>query len=431
MVMNNVLNIGKKGLGAAIIGYDLGNLYSQISYCGVNGNEPETASAVMGTEQYNIPTALCKRRGVGQWFYGKEALKYAGQEDGILLENIYQLALSGEPVQIDNESFDPAALLTLFVKRSLSLLSMEVKPADIRAFMFTVENLDMRTVEVLSTVAAGLQIAPECVFFQSYRESIYQYVIHQPKELWVHQVLVFDYHEKLKAYLLESNNRTTPKVVFVEKQEFSHLTRMERSEEQKREQDLRFLEVAEQMCRDRIVTTVYLLGDGFKDNWADQSLKFLCRGRRVFQGNNLYSKGACYGALEKQNPTDINAMQVFLGEDKLKANIGMKILRQGVESYYAVLDAGINWYEVRSQFEVIINEGKQLSFIVTSLTGGVVTEETIFLEGLPERPERTTRLLIQIRMISARQVQFTVTDMGFGELFPASGKKWVQEFTVS
>ncbi len=427
--MNSI--IGKKGLGAAIIGYDLGHLYSQISYCSVNGGEPETVSAVMGTEQYNIPTALCKRKGVGQWFYGKEALKYAEQEDGILLENIYELALIGEQVQIDDESFDPIALLTLFVKRSLSLLSMEIKPADMESFMFTVENLDIRTVEVLGAVAVGLRIAPERVFFQSYRESIYQYMVHQPKELWIHQVLIFDYSNYLKAYLLESNNRTTPKVVFVEKLEFPQMTGGVCSEEQKAERDLRFLEISEQMCRDRIISTVYLLGDGFKENWAEGSIKFLCRGRRVFQGNNLYSKGACYGAQEKRTPSEINSTQVFLGEDKLKANIGMKVLRQGIESYYAILDAGMNWYEVRSQYEVILDEGKQLFFIVTSLTGGVVIEEELILEGLPERPGRTTRLLIQLKMISSNAVQVTVTDMGFGELFSTSDKKWIQEFTVS
>ena len=35
----------------------------------------QLVDAVTGTEQYNIPVALCKRPGVGQWYYGKEAVK--------------------------------------------------------------------------------------------------------------------------------------------------------------------------------------------------------------------------------------------------------------------------------------------------------------------------------------------------------------------
>ena len=60
-----------------MLGYDLGHRFAQISYCGMGETEPETVSAVTGTEQYNIPVALCKRSGVGQWYYGKVAVKFA------------------------------------------------------------------------------------------------------------------------------------------------------------------------------------------------------------------------------------------------------------------------------------------------------------------------------------------------------------------
>ncbi len=423
----------KRNSGSVLIGYDLGNLNSQISYGKPGATEPETVSAVMGTEQYNIPTVLGKKPGASQWSYGKEALRWADMEEGILVENLFELALIGESVLIDGEGFDPVALLTLFVKRSLSLLSMEMSlPSDLDAIMFTVEKLDMRSIEVLSAVAEGLELLPEQYFFQSYRESIYQYIVHQPKELWNQHVLIFDYSVFLKAYVLESNRKTTPMVVFVEKMEYPHLIRTYGLAEEKRQEwSERFLEIAEQLGCGRMISAVFLLGDGFKEAWTGEFMKFLCRGRRVFQGNNMYSKGACHGVMEKRKPSEIAVSQVFLGEDKLKANIGMKVLRHGAESYFAVLDAGVNWYEIRNQYQLIMEEGNELSFIVTSLTGGVVTEQIITLEGLPERPARTTRLLIQIRMLAAKKAQVTVTDMGFGALFPASGKKWVRELDVT
>lgn len=36
-------------------------------------SEPDTISTVAGSELYQIPLSLCKRRGIGQWYYGKEA----------------------------------------------------------------------------------------------------------------------------------------------------------------------------------------------------------------------------------------------------------------------------------------------------------------------------------------------------------------------
>ena len=117
---------GKKNSGKIFVGYDLGKMVSQISFCAPDGSDAQTVSSIAGTEQYNIPTVLCKRSGVNQWFYGKEAIKYAGEEGGILVEDLLTLAERGEDVVVEGEPFDPAALLTLFVKRSLSLLNMRV-----------------------------------------------------------------------------------------------------------------------------------------------------------------------------------------------------------------------------------------------------------------------------------------------------------------
>ena len=134
MILQNQKDfIGKKNGKKVIVGYDLGREQAQISYCGLEESEPETVSAVAGTEQYNIPALLCKRSGVSQWYYGKEAVKFAEREEGILVEDLLTLAERGEDVLVEGEVFDPVALLTLFVKRSLSLLGMRIPLNQIEA----------------------------------------------------------------------------------------------------------------------------------------------------------------------------------------------------------------------------------------------------------------------------------------------------------
>lgn len=427
---------GKKNAKKVIVGYDLSYSRAQISYCGMEESEPETVSAVAGTEQYNIPVVLCKRQGVGQWYYGKEALKFAKEENGILVEDLLSLAERGEDVIVEEEAFDPVALLTLFIKRSLSLLNIRVSSNQIEAFMFTVEELTPRMVDVLGKVSAGLMLKAEHIAFQSHRESFYAYTLHQNKELWKNDVVIFEYNMILKALRLECNLRTRPQVVFIEQREFSEMERRvwkEEEEERKRqmeELDMLFLYLAEKVLAGRIVSTVFLLGDGFKEDWMKESLKFLCRNRRVFQGNNLYSKGACYGMAERLNPGREWKEYVYLGEDKLKSNIGIRVLRCGEESYFAVLDAGINWYEAASEFEIILENGNTIEFVITPLTGGNVKNKTITLDGLPERPPRTSRLNIQTEMASVEQVVFTIEDRGFGELFKSSGKAWTRTIEV-
>ncbi len=427
---------GKKNSARVVVGYDLGSTFSQISFCYIGENEPETISAVAGTEQYNIPAVLCKRKGVGQWYYGKEALKFAQEETGILVENLLELAQNGEDVLVENETFDPVALLTLYVKRSLSLLNLQISPGQVEAFMLTVEELTPRMVAILEKVVAGLQLKTQHICFQSHMESFYYYVLHQEQELRKSNVVIFEYNDYLKSLRLECNHKTQPKVVFIQMEEFPEIKRIDWAEDEGQREsqklllDEEFGLVVEKSLKDEAVSTIYLLGDGFKEGWSKSSLRILCRNRRVFQGNNLYSKGACYGMLERIAPTEEAKNFVYLGEDKLKSNIGMKVLRRGTDSYFAVMDAGKNWYEATADFEIILESGNMIDFIVTPLTGGQVTSRPILLEGLPERPKKATRLRIHMEMSAVDQAAVTIEDLGFGEIFLSSGKAWTQTFLV-
>ena len=117
---------------------------------------------------------------------------------------------------------------------------------------------------------------------------------------------------------------------------------------------------------------------------------------------------------------------VYLGEDKLKSNLGMHLLKCGTEVYCALLDAGINWYEAQTGMDIIMDQSGALNIEVTPLTGKKPRMVQLFLDGLDKRPVGTTRLKISVSMSSVNEVDVKVQDMGFGELFPSSGKVWEQ-----
>lgn len=420
-----------------IIGYDIGELYSQISYCTYDGGEPETLSVVAGEESYNIPTVLCKRQGVSQWFYGREAYKHAKAEDGTLVTNLVSRARAGEAVLIEEEEFDPVALLTLFMKRSLAMLSMVSGAEHIAAVMVTCDNLDGRMVEILNTVVAGLSLKTKAVFFQGYVESFYYYMIHQPEELWRKNVVMCDYKlDSVKTYRMECNYRTTPVVAFVEEAvyPFMHYDGLPEEKALRKsifsQMDNRFLSLLKEVCEGRRISSAYLIGEGFGEEWMEESLKYLCRGRRVFQGNNLYSKGACYGCMEKLHVSEVGKNYVFLGKEKLKANIGMKVVRQGEASYYALLDAGVNWFEAKNTLEFLLEQGNSFSLIITPLNGRDIKYAQVTLEGLPIRKGAPSRLHMEIKMTDENNICLEIEDLGFGELFPKSHEKWTESFEV-
>ncbi len=428
---------GKLHNGSVLVGYDLGERYSQISYCVYGQGDVEMVSTVVGTRQYNIPTVLCKPKGTHQWYYGKDAVKHGEEEDMFPVEGLLSLAKKGETVELDGETYDPVALLTLFIKRSMTLLNLVTTLDNIGAMMFTVDELDDRLVEVLAQAAANLGLKTSHIYFQSHTESFYFFMLHQPPELWGYQAIACEHDGlRLKTYRMECNKRTTPIVVLIEEQLYETLVIPADSEEEAVRQDAyrladeRFLGILRKMCEGRIVSSAYLLGDGFRAEWEEQSLQFLCHNRRVFRGNNLFSRGACFGLLEKLNPSEEGQKHVFLGRDKLKANIGMNVLRQGRESYFALLDAGENWYEIRKECEFLLGREKKLEFVITPLDGKNKEIREMTLQGKDTGTAPYTRYRLEASMRAADIVRVRVTDLGFGEFNPASGQVWEKEMPV-
>ncbi len=419
--------------GRLLVGYDLGEQFSQISYCS-GENSVETLSSVAGEECYNIPTVLCKRTGVNQWFYGREALRCAEEGQGILVEGILQLAMVGEPVQIDGIIFDPAALLALFMKRSLGLLSQVSSSDKIMALMITCEKLDGRLIEVLNQVVDTLRLKTDKVFYQSHAESFYNYVIQQPEELWKCKSLLLEYRgTRVLAYCMDCNRRTIPVVAFIESWEYSMppyepmpeeaALRQEKMERLDRE----FEGIVSQVCTSTAVSSVYLIGEHYSEEWMKESLRSLCMGRRVFQGNNLYSKGACFSVMERLNPSEVGKAHVFLGEDKLKSNIGMNILSQGQESYFALLDAGVNWYEAEQRFEFYMRGGNELELQIVSLIGRESRKVQIVLEDmLPGM----SRMRAHLFLTGEKELVAEIEDLGFGSFRPATNQVWRKQIAL-
>lgn len=416
-----------------IVGYDLGNDFCQISYCLSADGEIETLSQTAGAQNYNIPAVLCKRSGVNQWFFGKEALRFQEQQEGILVDNLLQHALDGEQIVMEGENFDPVALLTLFVKRSLGMLSQVASPDKMYAILFTARNLDYRLLEVLQQVSGGLRLKTDKIYFQGHTESFFEYMVHQPEELWRHQALLLDYEEGcIRSYRMECNRRTTPIVSFIDEQLYPFMAYeplpSEASAREKKcaELDAALLRIAEEICGNYMIGSVFLIGDGFEQDWMKESLRFLCKGRRVFQGNNLFGKGACLGLQKRLLGDESNATVVFLGNEKLKANIGMKVFRKGEESYLALLDAGKNWYEAENEVEVYVQDANFVELVVTPLIGAKPRLERLLLEDFPG----TARVRMHLAMESEKKLSVEIFDLGFGEIRESTGRSWEKKLEL-
>jgi hypothetical protein len=177
-------------------------------------------------------------------------------------------------------------------------------------------------------------------------------------------------------------------------------------------------------------SAVYLTGEGFHGGWMKDAAMFLCRGRRVFQGENLFSKGAAYSALlHADKPSEIPD-SIFLAQDALRSNIGIEVLLREQKGYHVLLDAGVKWYNAEVEEDFILENGKEFSLLQTPVTGGEPQQLTVRLDGLPDRPDRTTRLRVLLSMPAADRLRVRIRDLGFGDIFPSGGGVWEETFAV-
>ncbi len=429
-----MISLKETELPRYVIGYDLNDQVSQLSYYELNRDAPESVSSEEEESKLGIPTVLCKRKDVNQWYYGKEAERVVAHGEGTLVGKLLSFARAGAKIELEGEAFDCVDLLVLFVRRSLHLLSMITHPDQVEAMIFTVDTMEGRTIEVLNKVASALPIAKDKITFQTYEESSYYYLLHQPEDLWEHEVAIFDYsNQYMRAYEMWMNRRTTPVVAFVERTDFTELKTpsLMLSEEPTAESrdylDEYVLNTIHDLIHKKIITSIFLIGDGFDESWCKKTLQYLCMNCRVFQGKNLYSKGACYSAKDKIAPCELNRKFVFLGDGKLKFNLGLQMNRGQEEEYFALADAGVNWYDAQKQFECILEEGRFVNFLITPLDGKERQTLSVELAGLPERGERATRLRIKTEMLSETKLSIKIYDLGFGELYPSTGHLWNKE----
>ncbi|HOO29324.1 MAG TPA: DUF5716 family protein, partial [Lachnospiraceae bacterium] len=337
-----------------------------------------------------------------------------------LVGKLLSFARSGAKIELEGEAYDCVDLLILFVRRSLNLLSVLTSPDQVEAMIFTVDTLEGRTIEVLDKIADAVPVARNKIFFQTYEESSYYYVLHQPRELWQNEVVIFDYsNQYMRAYELWMNRKTVPVVAFVDRMDFEEvkmpqlMMEGEPSREKEERLDELILRTMHEFFSGKTIGTVFLIGSGFEESWCDKTLKYLCMGKRVFQGKNLYSKGACYCAKDKITPCELNKNYVFLGKDKLKFNLGIRMYKQGQEEYIALADAGENWYDTTAQVDFILGNTYRVPLVITPLDGKEQQEIEIELTGLPERPPKATRLQMKVNFKSETGIFARIYDLGF------------------
>ena len=395
-----------------ILGYDLNEKYCQISYYNEAKEEPETLE--VSSDNYQIPLSLGKMD--GQWVYGLEAECLKAVDESLFVEDLFTKAFYRRKVAVGKKTYDAVWLLAKFIRLTLE----RFEEIDYLTFTTPFTSVDMS--KMLKSIGKHLGIPKDRVYVQDYKESFCQYMFYQPKELWQYEsALIFCDATKIKAYMLRRlnvvNNREKELFVTVDEVAKAHIKELEAihllmdDEEKARNADESFKAFIQSVFEKKVISSVYLTGEGFENNWYPNSLKVLCNGRRAFVGNNLYSKGACYTSVRICR--DDNDGPIYLDETKMTQRISLRMRVNGKEGWYPIVSWGTRWYEADGEWEVLLEDDSDLEVHIESLAGEELQVEKISMKGLPERTDYSLRLKIEIMFLEERLCRLTLRDIGF------------------
>jgi hypothetical protein len=405
-----------------IVGFDLCNDYSQISCYSYKTYEPIPISPKNDEEEEAlIPTALAVRNDTGLWLFGSDALRCAKEGSGILVDKLLTKLKNKEVVEIAGQKYSAVKLLEKYFRKTLTLIKNYFPTEVITRLVVTIDEMDTDMIEGIYEALDSLGIGKDRATVISHGSSFMYYALSQEKELWLNDVGLFDFNDVgLYYYQISINRRLNPMIAGMEKKNFSETLNYSMLKCKNIDLKYTFETIARTVLYKQIISTLYITGRGFEGGWADDAIKSLCAGRRVFMGQSLYTKGACYAAKEFSGDKKLGDI-ILLNNDMIVCSIWLKVYVDGHVKEVLLSDAAVPWYEVNRETEVIPDEDADIEIILRNILTKETVRERIPLINIPERPNRMTRLKISISCLDKSRLKLVISDLGFGDIYPATG----------
>lgn len=417
-----------------LVGIDIEPDNIQISWFGKNMKEPETIGLQVGVDKYKFPLCIYYSSETDEYSIGQAAQDSAKEnESGVFVPKLWHDAMLKKKVSINNKMVSCVDLLQIFFEELLRIIDTFSGNSKVDAIAYTSKTMEPETIDVLKSASKKFEEKGTKLYFKTYAESYCAYLLNQSQELYSRNSVLF-YMSKgvLDIYSITLNRKYKPYAVHMQTEQVKGFEAFEEimfaTEEEKNILDTRFLSTAKELFGGALISTVFLTGDGFDKEWLDNSLKYLCQGRRVFQGKNLFTKGACFFLMEEYG----TRIYDFKGDNRLEYIVKVPLWQEGNSSVYTVYDGKGDWYQLNDEIECLLDNCETVSVEIMPVNQEALkVTKVIELKGLANRPNLGTKIKIAFNMINKDVLKIKVVDEGLGEFYSSTGKVWEEKVDLS
>ncbi len=412
------------------LGLDLCQEYTQLSYYNQETNEPESIYQLNTNDTYMLPNIVFYSNDDSCWYVGAEAPKHRFNQQGILIEDVVKKLPSSESIVLDGNTYTYKDLFLLLIKGHIDEFLNRYEDASIAKIVITVYEYREDIYEALEDLYQTFEIEENKIEITSRINSYLHYVFNQPSELRNNSVVLFDYSiYGLDFYRIDVENKSgKPDIIDVVHRGFRDKLTYDMVFSDRQKLDNTFAELAETQLKEKYVSSVYLTGIGFGDKWLKKSTNVICSGRRVFMGQNIYTKGACYAAYSGDSVIEPSKYTVRT-EDTVVYDIGIAV-KEDNSGFQVISYGGQEWYNMKGDIEIFLNNTNRIVMVYKNRIDGSISKEVMEIHGLPKRPDKTTKLSLEVEFYSNTEGALIIRDVGFGKLYPTTNKIYRKEFNV-
>ncbi len=389
-----------------LLGMDLGDEISQLAVY-----DPELMEPVLMGQSEDNPDALIET-----------AVEFSGHEP---IKGFLDAVKKGETIDNSGKEVDSVRVLAYYFKKVLALTRKRYPGEKIKLLVVTVTDMSKEFTDRIYEALALIGLEGDRVKVTDHKRSYMYYVLYQKKELWAQDVGLFDYNgEKLIFEQLQIDRQHEPALVGVK--EVDYTDALKDGGDITPIGDI-FENVFASALRNRFISSVFMTGEGFEEEWADELFPKLAVGRRLFKGRNLYVSGAAYTA--KEMVQERFSDYVVVAPDMVTSRISMELYEDGGVKKVQLTGAGLPWFEVDESLDLMPDGDTELVLVAEHIFEGTKKEFIIDMTPVAGRTDRMCRIGLRLRFEDVSTAIITLRDKGFGEIAPGSDRVWEERIS--
>ncbi len=413
-------------MASLMIGMDF---YDTGVYLGLWAEEERGAKSfavpgISDEEDGHIPLYVVP--GNGEFYAGHEGIEYAIREHCNGVSVLYGRNVR-EKITVNMEEYDSTELLSGFMGAVLGAVKKHFGGASIARLCVTGTRMNDADEKRLKTAMEMLGLKPDQYAVINHANAYARYMLNQKEEDRKGRAAAIDFDAlgaMIYSFVPYENRSGAPSHILSDDLSMMFKSDLSSSEkDSKEDEQIKAFENIVNTAISKNLPLARLLVTGKSvDNEKIKNVlkKYASENIRIFFGQNLYSLGACYMAVN-ETPKE---KTIFDGETL--HSISMEGYKDSLIDAVELIPAGTPLKNAKKEVQVILDGTNELVFHVLDMRNGNRNTYTFTPDDLHVRDNRTQRLEVKVFFLDKLTIVLKVRDIGFGNIYPATFRVWEQ-----